>query len=145
MDQTITIEALREHCWTVPRTVPLKVQGQYLDTHKALQELCPLALYTFDSTSFPVPDDARREFMMHDVMKIVTVIWPQAVEDGWTHGYDLYNQKIEDVRNAHRKTATLFQLCAYVVKTEAERKAEEMRKQADLLESCDWLLCKLPE
>lgn len=123
------------------------VHGQYPDTHEALQELCPFALYTFDSsdTSFVVPDAARASFLKHDVMQLVTVIWPQVADDAWTSGCALYRQKIMDVRNDHRKTMTLFQLCSYVVKTETHRKAEEMRKEADLLESCDWLLCKLPE
>lgn len=125
-----------------------KVETQYPDTHKALQGLCPLALYTFDSndTSFLVPGNARARFLGgSEVMQLVTVIWPQIAEDAWTSGSALYNQKIMDVRSDHCKNLTLLQLCSFVVKTEAERKAEEMRKAADHLASCEWLLFKLSE
>lgn len=125
-----------------------KVQDKYPDVREAMQHVCPLALYTFDSddTSFKLPRRARADFLVRSqVMRLITVIWPLIAEDAWTSGLKIYNQNVVDVRNAHRSSATLSLLCSFVVKTDAQRRAKAMRKEADLLASCRWLPFKLSD
>lgn len=125
-----------------------RVRGEYPDTRGALQSLCPLALYTFDSqdASFNIPKGARAGFSVGcEVMKLIHVIWPMMAEKAWASGLERQRQHVLDVRDSHRSSMTLSLMCTFIVKTEAERKAKAMRKEARDLASCAWLPFKLPD
>lgn len=85
-----------------------QVRCKYPDSRKALQQLCPLALYTFDEDDalFDLPDSAYAGFL-HDsqVMRFVNAIWPIIADDAWTSGLAMYEQDILDARRSHLQLA----------------------------------------